>query len=769
MATTNLTAEYSNERVELNWNAGKVVLTTGATPDRAVIYPAVDGAPDRVIIDDEPICAAEIERARDASFQISKLLRTLSGDARFLGEARDLPAATYYYRVRTRNRPDAAFGAWSNTVSVAAIAKPIVFRSPRSLPFVYGSAESAGVPIGQSFTYQLIATGGTGDRQWSIDTGSSLPPGMNLSPGGVLSGAPTTGGEFNFVVKIADAANNSLLVYLTFTVVHPNQLSPVIDTATLPQAFSGVFYSETLTASEAPAPFQWFAVGGEMPPGLSLGRFTGIISGFPNDPRGTFPIEFEARGANGKHTRKVLSILVLRGYSAADITGYSSAHLLPRDLEILSLPNSQSLANNAAMPELIDYSGKNRHPKVATGELAPQYFATHLAGKGVVWFDSANGFKPFKTSGALHLKHIFAVCSVNAATFSQDRGLLSDTDPANALLLGLTGTTKFYDLSGFYAGYSYRKDGVLFADNNQQAPVSSAFPNKFAIVELQFPAGANLSGLQIGQDRNDAARRWEGGLAFLAAANRILSETERAKIYEFLNLNLPNPIVFATNTLPSGVRGAFYSAQLNVSGGGAPVRFRVTTPSDGNTGLEVDSNYVLRGVPRFGLTSVRIEAYDVAGQSVVKNFAFSIAGDADFETLDLTHFTLTEHAVSVAKLVANFGDGYGAAARVGSAAGLRRWAIETQVVPDLPEYLIENQTRFNYLWEFYLRHGANEIFAIRDFRTNKLFHASFEQDELSFEAFTSLIYGNGSGLTIKQRRARGRNYLAADGSCADLG
>ena len=52
---------------------------------------------------------------------------------------------------------------------------------------------------------QLSANGGYAGHTWSLVAGA-LPPGLALSPAGVVSGAPTAAGEFAFTVRAADGA-----------------------------------------------------------------------------------------------------------------------------------------------------------------------------------------------------------------------------------------------------------------------------------------------------------------------------------------------------------------------------------------------------------------------------------------------------------------------------------------------------------------------------------------------------------------------------------
>ncbi len=60
-----------------------------------------------------------------------------------------------------------------------------------------------------SYSQTFAATGGSGTGYaWSLFSGS-LPNGLTLSSGGVLSGTPTQAGNFNFTIEVTDSANRS--------------------------------------------------------------------------------------------------------------------------------------------------------------------------------------------------------------------------------------------------------------------------------------------------------------------------------------------------------------------------------------------------------------------------------------------------------------------------------------------------------------------------------------------------------------------------------
>jgi hypothetical protein len=74
--------------------------------------------------------------------------------------------------------------------------------------------------VGSAYSAALSASGGTAPYTWAID--GILPPGLGLtvSPE-TIAGIPTASGTFDFVLRLADAATQSLLLPMSITVVAP--------------------------------------------------------------------------------------------------------------------------------------------------------------------------------------------------------------------------------------------------------------------------------------------------------------------------------------------------------------------------------------------------------------------------------------------------------------------------------------------------------------------------------------------------------------------
>jgi hypothetical protein len=85
------------------------------------------------------------------------------------------------------------------------------FTSPSPLP---------DVALGAGYSQQLRAVLGTAPIRFSL-TGGALPPGMTLSPTGLVSGTSNTSGTFDFIVLATDAAGKSAEQLYVLRVLQP--------------------------------------------------------------------------------------------------------------------------------------------------------------------------------------------------------------------------------------------------------------------------------------------------------------------------------------------------------------------------------------------------------------------------------------------------------------------------------------------------------------------------------------------------------------------
>ncbi|MFZ2281454.1 MAG: putative Ig domain-containing protein, partial [Prosthecobacter sp.] len=133
--------------------------------------------------------------------------------------------------------------------------------------------------VGSAYSQTLAATGGSGNYTWSVTSGT-LPAGLTLSSGGVLSGTPTTGNAGGVSVTIAATDSvNTCAGTKTFTL----QVCPVVtlSPATLTAPTVGTAYSQTITASGGAASYTYTLASGTLPTWATLSS-AGVLSGTPS-------------------------------------------------------------------------------------------------------------------------------------------------------------------------------------------------------------------------------------------------------------------------------------------------------------------------------------------------------------------------------------------------------------------------------------------------------------------------------------------------------
>jgi hypothetical protein len=61
-------------------------------------------------------------------------------------------------------------------------------------------------PVNSSYSFMMVASGGTTPYRWSITSGS-LPAGLTMSASGQISGTPSAAGTFSFTIQVADSSS----------------------------------------------------------------------------------------------------------------------------------------------------------------------------------------------------------------------------------------------------------------------------------------------------------------------------------------------------------------------------------------------------------------------------------------------------------------------------------------------------------------------------------------------------------------------------------
>jgi len=129
--------------------------------------------------------------------------------------------------------------------------------------------------VGAAYSLMLLAANGVPPYRWSLN----LPvPGLTLNETtGVLSGTPTTHGNFTFIAQVGDSTGKSATKSLLL-VVNPAPL--LISTTAVFPGTVGLTYSQTFSATGGVPPYRW-VLSGSLPAGLTFEPASATIVGTP--------------------------------------------------------------------------------------------------------------------------------------------------------------------------------------------------------------------------------------------------------------------------------------------------------------------------------------------------------------------------------------------------------------------------------------------------------------------------------------------------------
>ena len=206
----------------------------------------------------------------------------------------------------------AAGGPYTFTVSAngsgTAVTPSLTITVSQPPAFTAESPPGTAAP-GVGYSYQFAA-GGYPAPTFSVASGA-VPAGLTLSSGsGILSGSPTatTTVSYSFTVSASNGVGSPASTPTLTIVVSPAQ-APAFTADSPPSAGTvGTAYSYSFAASGNPSP-TFSVTSGSLPPGLSLGATSGILSGTPSGP-GSFTFTVSASNGVSPAASQPLSITV---------------------------------------------------------------------------------------------------------------------------------------------------------------------------------------------------------------------------------------------------------------------------------------------------------------------------------------------------------------------------------------------------------------------------------------------------------------------------
>jgi hypothetical protein len=144
------------------------------------------------------------------------------------------------------------------------------------------------------YSIQLYSASASGAITYTLAAGSGLPPGMSLTPAGLLSGTPTLNGLFPFTVLIGDGVTPVLSRTFSLRVQGIAITSPdtLVYTLGTPSPF-------TFTQTGAIGPVTWSWSASNPLCGLTLNTSTGAVTGTPS---GCTLNSFQVTASDGTNT-----------------------------------------------------------------------------------------------------------------------------------------------------------------------------------------------------------------------------------------------------------------------------------------------------------------------------------------------------------------------------------------------------------------------------------------------------------------------------------
>ena len=141
--------------------------------------------------------------------------------------------------------------------------------------FCISATEPPSACVGDTYFFSVTASSGE-DLVWSIE--GDLPPGLEFDFfNATITGTPTVGGSYTFVVEVTDPLGRFQAKILTICIME------IVTAATLPEGQIGLVYAVPLIQQPATVSSEvWALVSGSLPPGIILAE-NGSLTGIPTE------------------------------------------------------------------------------------------------------------------------------------------------------------------------------------------------------------------------------------------------------------------------------------------------------------------------------------------------------------------------------------------------------------------------------------------------------------------------------------------------------
>lgn len=242
--------------------------------------------------------------------------------------------------------------------------------------------------------------------------------------------------------------------------------------------------------------------------------------------------------------------------------------------------------NSSDGSRLYDLSG---HGDLVNGSNPPANFNYAETDTNLFYFDGTKN--PLSRNGAVTLKHVFIVGAVDGAAFNGSAGLLSGVS-GQEVLTGYPGQN-YFSGSILPANTIYKKLDLGFTLATPFAPMAGTL----AIIEMIFPTGLALNGLQIGQAGAHTTGKFKGWFGELICYSLRKGWHTRMDIYRYFAKKY-----FLFRELFGGVK--IFPFPNNHASPHQPLRYKIQSPAlpsgkiktrvKGSKLQQYDFNYTVR-------------------------------------------------------------------------------------------------------------------------------------------------------------------------------
>jgi hypothetical protein len=196
-------------------------------------------------------------------------------------------------------------------------------------------SELSPATVGWNVSYSLSTSPAATGTVFTI-VGGGLPPGISLSPAGVISGKASAAGFFTFTVKVS--ASDGTTGFGTYALlVYGNALT--LQSEALPGVPVNQTYNYSLLATGGTPPYRW-SYSGTLPTGMSLSA-GGTLGGAPENA-GLFAVTIQVTDTAGASASRNFSLNII------DTLWIASSDSLPSGT--VGITYSQSLEARGGVP-----------------------------------------------------------------------------------------------------------------------------------------------------------------------------------------------------------------------------------------------------------------------------------------------------------------------------------------------------------------------------------------------------------------------------------